>query len=91
MNVFDELHQWTHYWGLWNGKMFAKHGPNLQDVGLLLFPIREQAEKWCMSVAKGLKWEPKEMTRDDLKTWANNIGGICLMDGDTAMVMKPQR
>jgi len=92
MRVYDELEQWPTIWGIYNKRLkkFAQHGGNMQTKGVLVFDIREKAEKFCMSVAKGLGWHPKRMTLNDVKAWAEFYGGVCMTKGDAVIVAKPK-
>lgn len=93
--VNELLPNQDHYWVLHNGKRCGVHGGDLGCSGLLVFPNRERAAQFCMTVVKGAafydrsmkKFKPKKISRDNFWRLVNErYGAFCVSSGGKIVV-----
>jgi len=92
--IADVLPDQDHYWQLWNGGRFAKHGTSPDCSGLLVFALREKAEIFGLTIAEKDEkhdWEPVEVTKEEMLEGFRAYRGICVVDGSRVVVVNSER
>lgn len=64
---------------------YALHGKGDATIGLLVFPLLEKAEQFCLTVARGLG-KPERVSAEKFMKLAEAAKAICLADGPKVMV-----
>ncbi len=59
---------------------YAFHGGAETDIGLLVFPLLERAEQFCMNISSGM-CKPERVSAAKFLKLAEKAGAICLADG----------
>ncbi len=78
----DVLPVQDHYFVLYDGEGYARHGIPSGPVGLLVFPTLEKAEAFYESVGVGIpQFKPTSVSAESFHRLCKEAGGFCVAEG----------
>lgn len=86
VKLTEILPEQDHYWLLWDGERYAKHG-QVDYNGIAVFLLQELAEKFLLTIGRGSNFKP--VSRSLTEVWQLLLSdGICIPDGLNVKVYK---